>query len=634
MSDLLFKNRILMLAAVAPIAMGAMAADTYMAAAGNMADTTRILDEVVVMETAAKAPVALLPLDVRVVDEKIIENSTETNLLPVLENRIPGMFVTERGLAGFGVSGGAAGSVSIRGVGGGNKVLFLIDGQPQWAGIFGHSLPDTYVTNDVKRVEVVSGPSSLLYGSGAMGGSVNLITNRATREGVDGSVRLQGGSYGSAKAGAKVGYKHQGLRAFAAASYERTDGNRPAMGYWLANQYASVSYELNPHWEFGANGMLTETRAENPGEADRALPLDMWARQFRTTASLFVKNNYEFTSGGVQAYYNWGRHKIDDGLDSSDQPRTYLFNSKDYNAGVTLYQTMRPWQGNHLSVGFDFKVWGGQAWNADKTTGEESPIVDKHVHEVAGYAMMQQAFWDNLLSINGGVRYEHSSQFGSQWVPQAGFILRPLSSNRIKFSYGRGFRSPNIRELYMYPPHNPDLRPELMDNFEVELRQWVLGGSLDLGVALYYIKGYDMIQTIRVDGRPHNVNTGRFHNKGFEIDATYSFDDNWSFTANYAYLHTDADIVGAPKNKLFGDVSFTPGRWQFSLDVLSIWRLQTEESVENYALLNARAAYTFAMKQPMTLFVKGENLTAARYQINYGFPMPKATVMAGVEWRF
>lgn len=56
--------------------------------------------------------------------------------------------------------------------------------------------------------------------------------------------------------------------------------------------------------------------------------------------------------------------------------------------------------------------------------------------------------------------------------------------------------------------------------------------------------------------------------------------------------------------------------------------------MENYALLNARAAYTFAMKQPMTLFVKGENLTADRYQINYGFPMPKATVMAGVEWRF
>ncbi|MDE5915757.1 MAG: TonB-dependent receptor plug domain-containing protein, partial [Duncaniella sp.] len=205
-------------------------------------DTTNVLGEVVVLETSAKAPVALLPLDVKIVGADIIDNSTETNLLPVLQNRIPGMFVTERGLAGYGVSGGAAGTVNIRGVGGGNKVLFLIDGQPQWAGVFGHSLPDTYVTNDVQKVEVVSGPSSLLYGSGAMGGSVKLITRRAMHDGLEGSVRAMGGSYGTQKYGVKAGYRHGAWNAFAAASYESTDGNRRGMDYWLSNQYASLGY--------------------------------------------------------------------------------------------------------------------------------------------------------------------------------------------------------------------------------------------------------------------------------------------------------------------------------------------------------------------------------------------------------
>ena len=192
---------------------------TGFAATTAINDTTRVLDEVVVVERAAKAPVPLLPLDVKIVGSATIDNSTETNLLPVLQNRIPGMFVTERGLAGYGVSGGGAGAVSIRGVGGGNKVLFLIDGQPQWAGVFGHSLPDTYVTNDIQRVEVVSGPSSLLYGSGAMGGSVNLITRRATQEGFTGSVRAMGGSYGTQKYGIKGGYKHGGFWTFSAASF-------------------------------------------------------------------------------------------------------------------------------------------------------------------------------------------------------------------------------------------------------------------------------------------------------------------------------------------------------------------------------------------------------------------------------
>ena len=125
--------------------------------------------------------------------------------------------------------------------------------------------------------------------------------------------------------------------------------------------------------------MITETRADNPGTVYRKLPLDMWARQLRTTASVLVKNHYDISSGGIQAYYNWGKHKIDDGLDNNDLPRTFYFHSRDYNMGVTMYQTVKPWQGNDLSAGIDFKHWGGRAYNADKTTGEESPIVDKHV---------------------------------------------------------------------------------------------------------------------------------------------------------------------------------------------------------------------------------------------------------------
>lgn len=598
------------------------------------ADTARVLDEIVVVENAAKAPVALLPLDVRIVGADVIEKSTETNILPVLQNHVPGMFVTERGLAGYGVSGDAAGSVTIRGVGGGNKVLFLIDGQPQWAGIFGHSLPDTYVSNDVQRVEVVSGPSSLLYGSGAMGGSVNLITRRATEEGLTGSLRAMAGSYGTMKYGARAGYRAGKMRAYAAASYERSDGNRRGMEYWLANQYASLNYDFSSHWEGGANVMITETRADNAGSVYRAKPLDMWAEQLRTTASVFVKNHYDISSGGIQAYYNWGKHKIDDGLDSDDVPRTYLFNSRDYNMGITLYQAVKPWQGNDLSVGIDFKHWGGRAYNTDKASGEEEPVIDRHVNEIAGYAMMQQSLFANRLSINAGVRLEHSSQFGNEWIPQAGFVFRPMTSNRVKFNYSKGFRSPNIRELYMYPPHNPDLRPERMNNFEIELRQWFPSKGINAGLALYYINGDNLIQTVRSEGRPLNINTGKFINKGFEVDFNYVLSPSWTFTANYAYLHTDTRIMGAPKNKLFGEVSYSPGQWQFSLDAIGIWGLNNEETSQSYGLVNARAAYTVALRTPLTLFVKGENLTAARYQINYGFPMPKATVMAGLELRF
>ena len=127
------------------------------AAAENLTDGVD-LPEAVVTAPAKVRNVELLPLDVNVIDSTVIERSAESSLLPILVNQVPGLFVTERGFAGYGVSGGSAGAVNIRGVGQGNKVLFLIDGQPQWAGVFGHSLPDTYVANGVERVEVVKGP--------------------------------------------------------------------------------------------------------------------------------------------------------------------------------------------------------------------------------------------------------------------------------------------------------------------------------------------------------------------------------------------------------------------------------------------------------------------------------------------
>ena len=140
-----------------------------------------------------------VPLTISVIDREQIEASSESALLPVLSQHVPGLFVTQKGITGFGVSEGAAGTVNIRGVGSGNKVLMLFDGQPQWAGVFGHSLPDTYVASDVERVEVIRGPGSLLYGSNAMGGVVNIITRHHKQEGRRTQARVMYGSYNTQK---------------------------------------------------------------------------------------------------------------------------------------------------------------------------------------------------------------------------------------------------------------------------------------------------------------------------------------------------------------------------------------------------------------------------------------------------
>ncbi len=583
-----------------------------------------------------KTNVALTPLDVTVVSAEEINKSAESSLLPMLMHKVPGMFVSERGFAGYGVSGGAAGTVNIRGVGGGNKVLFMVDGQPVWAGLFGHSLPDTYVANGVESVEVVKGPSSLLYGSNAMGGSVNIKTKRHNAEGASGQARAMFGSFSTQKFNLSTGYRKGKFSMTMAGQLDRSNGNREGSEFWLANEYLQAQYAASSHWSFGANAEMTQTKANNPGTLQSPL-LSMWTKVSRGTASINARNSYDNFHGGVQGIISLGKHRIDDGHAPDADPKDFLFNSTDYNMGFTIFETLNPWKDNDLSVGLDFLHWGGHSWNEMKADGKKTSDFKECENEVAGYVMMQQGFFADCLSVNGGVRLQHGSQYGNVWVPQAGVIFRPGEASHIKFSFGKGFRAPNLRELYMYAPANPDLKPEYLLNYELSYSQTLIDGRLHLGAALYYIDGKDMIQVQRIDGRPKNMNVGEFVNKGFELEAGFIANDDWSINANYAYLHTDNEtLLYAPKNKLDAEINWTPGRFSFTLEESSVWSLQTgnPDAKESYALLNLRAAYTYGDRVPVTLFVKADNLTDHHYEIVYGCPMPGFTILGGVEFKF
>ena len=601
----------------------------------NPRDTMN-LNEVVVTAPLKTDP-ELIPLNVTQISSSQIEQSGESSLLPVLTAKVAGLFVTERGFAGYGVSGGSAGTVNIRGVGQGNKVLFMIDGQPQWAGVFGHSVADTYVANGIERIEVVKGPSSLLYGSNAMGGSINLITHTQREDGLTGRARAMFGSFSTQKFALSSGYKKGKFSATLSGQLDRSNGNRAGSAFWLANEFAQLKYAASRHWSLAGMLDMTQTHADNPGTLQDPLE-NMWTDVVRGTGGLYIKNNYEKCDGGIQGYINWGRNNVDDGNTPGTTPKDYIFHSTDYNMGVTAYESLYLWQANTLSAGIDFQHWGGHVWNTNKDDESIRTSEARHnVNEIAGYVMMQQGFFHDILNINGGVRLQHGSTYGNEWVPQAGFIVRPTGTAQIKGSFSKGFRAPNIRELYLYPPANPDLKPEYMLNYELSYRQHLLDYRLMLGAAIFYIDGRNMIQTVREDGRPRNVNTGKFRNKGFEVEAAYSILSNLQASASWSYLHTDSDNLYSPKNKLNAEVTYSPGDFSFTLEEMSIWSMQNgnpDGSKESYSLLNLRAAYTLKGKAPVTLSVKIDNITDKHYQIIYGCPMPGTTLMGGVEFKF
>ncbi len=154
-------------------------------AQNNISDSIR-LSEVVVTGSKTEISRKLVPLSVSQISRSDIENSGQINVLTTLSGFVPGFFVTERSLLGFGVGTGGSGAITMRGISSqpNSSVLVLIDGHPQYQGIFGHPLPDAYVASDVEKVEVIRGPASILLGSNAMSGVINMITKKQKEDGV------------------------------------------------------------------------------------------------------------------------------------------------------------------------------------------------------------------------------------------------------------------------------------------------------------------------------------------------------------------------------------------------------------------------------------------------------------------
>lgn len=607
----------------------------------SLASQIHQIDEVVVTGARQETDVRHLSQTVSVVGRAQIEHSLQPSLLPVLTEQVPGLFVTSRGVMGYGVSNGAAGSISLRGLSGGTaRLMVLIDGHPQYAGIFGHPIADAYQSFLAERVEVLRGPASVLYGSNAMGGVINIVTRKMQEDGVNTHLHAGYGSYNTLETELTNRIRKGRFSSVVSGSYNRTDGHRDDMGFEQYGGYAKLGYEMTDHWNVRGDVNVTHFNASYPGPVSAPL-LDGDQRITRGMTSFALENRYEKTSGGLSFFYNWGDHWINDGYTPSagESPQEARFNSHDYMTGISLYQSTQFFPGNRITLGFDWFRYGGRAWNeyvSGEKIGTTSDLVDKQEDELAGYIDLRQDFC-SWLTFNAGLRVDHHSRVDTEWVPQAGLAFHLPQAMELKASVSKGFRYPILREMYMFPPQNSDLQPESMWNYELAFSQRLMEEQLYYGVNLFYINAKNLIQTLP---NPHgsgmlNQNTGKIENTGVELQAAYRINRAWSVDGNYSYLHMAHPVIAAPEHKFYVGGNFSQGRWNVSTGLQYIAGLytQTDPAVtEDFVLWNVRAS--FRATRWLDIWARGENLLAQRYEINAGYPMPRATIMAGVNFNF
>ena len=608
----------------------------------NVNDTI-VLDEVIVTGSMPKVNLRNLPMSISVVSEYQIETRKNHSLLPLLNEEVPGLFITQRGVMGYGVAGGAAGAMSVRGIGGAPTagVLVLIDGHPQYMGLMGHPLADSYQSKMTERVEVVRGPASVLYGSNAMGGVINIITKQHRQEGLHNSARVMYGSYNSLSADVVSGWKRNRFSSTLNLGYNKSDGHRKNMDFEQFNGYARVGYNISNNWESFVDLNLSKTISSNPGTLTNPI-FDNDADILRGVVSAVIENEYDNTSGALKFFYNFGSHEINDGY---EMPSTvgddivkpdYRFRSNDRMLGITAYQSYSFFEGNKTTTGFDFQRFGGKAWNKFPDVSDNVDLAEIFINNFAGYVNVQQAVMNNKLTLNAGIRLDHHELNGAEWIPQLGISYTPTPYTTLKGILSKGFRNPTIREMYMFPPQNPDLEAERLMNYEVSLLHSFPDSRVNVGVNLFYIKGDNMIQVNFVDGRPLNMNSGEVENKGFELTFNYYATENFRLSANYSMLDMTYKIVAAPEHKFYVNGDYTYNRWNLSTGIQYLGGLYTtvipKPLKENVLLLNSRINYqTFEW---MNVFARGENLLNRAYEVNAGYPMPGITLFGGIELNF
>ena len=592
------------------------------------------LQEVVVTGTRNATDVRHLPMTVTVVGRETLTEQHQPSVLPTVMQQVPGLFVTSRSMMGYGVSTGAAGGINLRGItGGAGQLLVLIDGHPQYNGVYGHPISDSFQTLMADRVEVLRGPASVLYGSNAMGGVLNIVTRSIREDGVKSSVNLGAGSYGTVQAEASNQVRSGKFSSTVSAQYGRTDNHRPRMGFEQYGGYLKLGYDITEHWNTYADADITHFNSSYPGAVSSPMyGADQWIT--RGVVSAAVENHYNRTSGALSVYSNFGRHKIDDGSADPTTPTQRFFRSKDALTGISWYQSAQLFEGNRLTVGMDYQHIYGNAYYTSKKTGEVLDTPNKqsgksHRNEIAGYVDFRQdlATW---LTIDAGLRLDHHSVTGTEWIPQAGIVVRPIETGEIKAMASKGFRNPTMREMYLYPPSNEELEPERIWNYELSWRHRL--GAFHYGANLYYIKGDNMIQTVN----RKNVNTGEIENYGAELEAEYRIDSHWSVNTNHSLLHMEHPVIAAPTYKGFLGANYNCCRWTVVAGLQYISGLYTavgdQEQKEDFCLLNASVTYNVA--KGLSLWLRGENLLAQSYEINLGYPMPRATFMGGINWNF
>lgn len=548
------------------------------------------LDPMVITATRSEKIDVDVPASTTILSTQDLKNTGAQNLQVAL-GRVPGL-IYKTFAPGGGAMGTMANEIAIRGVS--NGTLVMLNGTPM--NLRGKYFLDAIPVESVERVEIVKGGGSVLYGSEAMGGVINIITKKEFSN----SVSVGYGNYGQQKYSATVGagdlnigYTLEKWGDVDTISRSHDKGNKHTDMTGSEKRNLFVNYKLNDNLNFLYNYYETNVRYDTWfDDAYKSVPKGGALQQNReyVTKQNLVQLNYNDGSIKGNLYYNQNKLMADGFTNyttsGSYSGKVYDTDEKNRTYGADL---QKEWKLNSKAQ----LILGGSYQN-EFYDDYGTKLTDRNIYAV--YGQYDHKFDEKNEFIFGaretwttaGYRDQNYDNFS-----MSGQYLYKLTENdSIYASVQQSFIMPTFSQMYGASEQaisNPDLKPQKGTNYEIGYKK--VTDTHSWKAAIYHIDITDNITaTWETDKSEYQYTNEDFKNTGVELSCDITGSNGFSY--NWGVNYMDPKVKGTKKPywdrkygrwQLNGGITYTKDKWTSSLQGIYLAkRVETPSSSHSF----------------------------------------------------